>query len=678
MKKLYLFGAAFGLMLNAYSQSMNENFEGYSAGSYMGNNSAAWSTWSGTVGGAEDTQVSTAQASDGTNSIYFVGSTTGGGPQDVIVDFGGEYNTGHFLFESNFFVVSGKGAYFNFQANSTVGQVWSLNCQMVQNGNLVLDDGAGNSLTTTFPIATWFTLTLDVNLNTNDWELLIDGVSQGVLQNSVNQVASIDIFPVNAQYGGNSQSGFYIDEFNYLHTPYVLPVLNGAVTAIDNVSGIASQTVNPSVTVRNLGTTNITSFDLTIDYNGTQIVENITGQNIASLANYTVDFSNSISLIAGANPISATISNINGSPADNDPSDDIKTLSLNPVVPAPGKMVVAEEGTGTWCQWCPRGAVFMDQMSTDYPNHFVGIAVHNGDPMGDPPALAAPYDVAIGGLIAGYPSALVDRLPDIDPSAIESDFLDRIVVAPKAVLTIGAEQNANILSVSVTADFDLAITGNYRLACVLTEDGVTGTGSQYAQSNAYAGGGNGVMGGFELLPNPVPASQMVYDHVARIILPSFDGQVNSFPSSVAAGEVHTLNFEITLDPTWDLSEIHIIGLLIDPTGKIDNAGTATKAEAEANGFIEVVGIDAVVSNTNFTLYPNPTTDVTTIDLGNIEHESVSIQILDINGRIVGEKLYGELNGEIKLPINTSMMEAGVYVVHVTVGQSISTSRLVVE
>ena len=108
MKKLYLFGATFGLFLSANSQSMNENFEAYTAGSYMGINSAAWSTWSGTVGGAEDTQVSTAQASDGTKSIYFVGSSSGGGPQDVVVDFGGEYNTGQFLFETKFYVVSGK------------------------------------------------------------------------------------------------------------------------------------------------------------------------------------------------------------------------------------------------------------------------------------------------------------------------------------------------------------------------------------------------------------------------------------------------------------------------------------------------------------------------------------------------------------------------------------------
>jgi len=505
---------------------------------------------------------------------------------------------------------------------------------------------------------------------------LIDGVSQGVLQNSVNQIASIDIYPVNAQYGGNNLSGFYIDEFSYLHTPYVLPALNGAVTGISNYSGISGQIVTPSATIRNLGTNPITSYDLTIDYNGTQIVENITGQNIASLASYTVDFTNTITLAPGANPITATISNVNAFPADLDASDDVKIINIDPVVPATGKMVVAEEGTGTWCQWCPRGAVFMDQMTTDYPDHFVGIAVHNGDPMS-----FADYNDPMGVLISGsYPSAIVDRLPALDPSGIEVDFLTRIVVAPKAVITIGAVHNTttNVLSVSVTADFDQSITGDYRLACVITEDDVTGTGSQYSQSNAYAGGGSGVMGGYELLPNPVPFSQMSYDHVARAIVPSFDGQVNSFATTVAAGESHTLNFEITLDPLWDLTQLHIIGLLIDPTGKIDNAGTATKLEAEANGFINVAGISETVIGTPLKLYPNPTSDLTTINLGLVENEQVTIQIVDMNGRIVGEKSYGELSGEINLPITTSMMESGVYIVRVTIGQTLSTSRLVVE
>ncbi|MBK9592559.1 MAG: Omp28-related outer membrane protein [Crocinitomicaceae bacterium] len=667
MKKIYFFGVASVLSAAAFSQSMNENFDTYTAGSYMGNNSAAWTTWSGTVGGAEDCQISTTQAFSGTNSIYFVGNTAGGGPQDVIVPFGGVHTTGQFVFEAKFYVVTNKGAYFNFQGTNVEGQIWSLNCQMVQTGQLVLDDSYGNSITTTYPTAAWFTLTIDVNLNTNDWELLIDGVSQGVIQNTNNQVASIDIFPVNASYGGNNQSGFYIDDFTYNHTPYVLPTLNGAVTSITNMQGIVGINVQPTVTVRNLGTSPITSFDLTVDYNGTQLVENITGVNIASLASYDVTFASALTLVGGTLPVVATVSNVNGGGADDDAADDVKTIETTPSVAAPGKVVVAEEGTGTWCQWCPRGAVFMDMMSDKYDGYFAPIAVHNNDPM-----TVASYDAAIGPLLSGYPGAIVDRLPVIDPSAIETDFLSQIVIAPKAFVTASAtyDSGTSLLTIEVSADFQQAVTGNYRLACVVTEDGVTGTGSGWSQSNAYAGGGNGEMGGYELLPSPVPASQMVYDHVARTILPSFTGQSGSVPTSVANGEVHSYTFSVTVDPSWDFNELNIVPMLINPAGDIENAGFYPIAT--------LVGVEEETMKTDVVIYPNPASDMANLKIGSVDNETVIVRVYDINGRLITEKNYGMLQGEVVLPIATSLMNSGVYMVQVTVGESQTNTRLVVE
>ena len=96
---------------------------------------------------------------------------------------------------------------------------------------------------------------------------------------------------------------------------------------------------------------------------------------------------NNITLIAGSNPLTFTISNVNGAGADGDANDNVGTININPIVPAAGKMVVSEEGTGTWCGWCVRGAVYMDLMAAKYSNYWAGIAVHNGDPM-----VVATYD----------------------------------------------------------------------------------------------------------------------------------------------------------------------------------------------------------------------------------------------------------------------------------------------
>jgi hypothetical protein len=428
----------------------------------------------------------------------------------------------------------------------------------------------------------------------------------------------------------------------------------------------------------NAGTTAINSFDVNLNYGGNNYSQSVTGVNIASTSNYAVTL-NSLPLVAGNQVYTATVSNVNGA-IDDVSSDDTLVGSINPVVPAVGKMVVSEEGTGTWCQWCPRGAVFMDQFNTKYSQFWAGIAVHNGDPM-----TVTDYDASFGALISGYPSSLVDRGTDVDPSGMTPDFLTRVQVAPKAFITNGATWDAasRTLNVSVTADFQASANNNYKLACVLTEDGVTGTGSGYNQSNAYSGGNNGVMGGYEALGNPVPAAQMVYDHVARAIAPSFSGYTNSFPATVASGDMHTINFSFVLPTTWNENEIHIVGLLIDPQGRIDNAGKATITEAVTNGYVN--GSNAGIYEVNDTqldesvkIYPNPTSSFTNISINLKASSEVEVSIVDLSGKIMSQRNYGLLNGNTNLPLNVNSYSSGVYMVKTIINGTIIQKRLIVE
>jgi hypothetical protein len=322
----------------------------------------------------------------------------------------------------------------------------------------------------------------------------------------------------------------------------------------------------------------------------------------------------------------------------------------------------------------------MDQFNTKYSQFWAGIAVHNGDPM-----TVTDYDAAFGGLIAGYPSALVDRGNDVDPSGMTPDFLTRVQIAPKAFITNGATWDATTrtLNVSVTADFQSVANNNYKLACVLTEDGVTGTGSGYNQSNAYSGGGNGVMGGYETLGNPVPAAQMIYDHVARAIAPSFSGYVNSFPTTVSSGDLHTINFSFVLPTTWDENEIHIIGLLIDPTGKIDNAGKATISEAVTNGYVNGSNAGLYENLANqldeiIKVYPNPASDSANIEILLQNEASVQIKLIDASGKEVSSRDYGKVHGSWIVPFDTKNLESGMYLIQLEInGQTIS-KRLIVE
>lgn len=678
-KQLLTLGFLSGFV--AFGQTFTDNFDSYTAGQKLCPQSAgAWTTWSGVSGGTDDVLVSNASSVSGSNSIYFATSTQAGGPTDLVRHFG-VLNTGQFEMDFNIKVETGKAGYFNLQKTATLGQVWAMDCFFNDNGTIsIVNQNGLNFSGPTYTQNTWFNFKAVINFNTNNWEFFIDNVSIGSFSNPVNQIAAIDIYPTdqNTPYS----CGYFIDDFHTMITPYSLPSLNGAVNGLNFDQGIlVGNMVTPKVVVRNLGTTPITSFDIDVDYNGTTISKTVTGVNIASLATTTVTMNNTLTIASGSFPMVATVSNVNGAGADNDSNDDALTINIdNPLAPAIGKMVVGEEGTGTWCQWCPRGAVFMDMMATKYDQYWAGIAVHNGDPMTN-----TVYDAGIGGLVSGYPSALVDRVSVIDPSEVEDDFLTRILVAPKALITNGATWNSTTreLKVSTSANFLAAANNNYKLGIVLTEDEVTGTGSTYNQANAYAGGANGPMGGFESLPSSVPAAQMVYDHVARAIKPSFTGYANSFPATVNIGETHTITATFILPASWDETKINIIGLLFDPTGKIDNAGKATIPDAVTNGF--VTGTDVTAGLTDLDqiddlvqVYPNPATTSVSISLQIADQSDVTISVTDVSGKEISSRNYGQLNGSSTITINTSNTPAGVYFVNVKMDNAITQKKVIIQ
>jgi hypothetical protein len=670
MKKLNSLLIALAICSIANAQfSFSDDFESYTVGDYIGSNSAVWTTWSGATGGAEDAQVTDANANASSNSIYFESTATNGGPQDVVLDFGDVFSTGDFVFQSDFYVNQSAGAYFNFQAESVIGTTWALDCHMVD-GGISFQNGSTVMLSAAYTQATWFTMKMEINLTTNNWEVFIDGVSMGSFANGETQIASIDIFPTQ----GNQ---FYVDNISALHTPYVMPQLNGAMLMINPIEGLVSQERYASVEVKNLGLTTISSFDVVLNYGSTELTESVSGVSLNSFDGMTVDFNSPIILGEGSSALTATINNINGLNIDDDTSDDSKTIEVTAVKPADGKMVIAEEGTGTWCGWCPRGTVAMDLMARDFEGFYQGIAIHNGDPME-----LAVYDQDLD--VSGYPSALVDRGTEIDPGDIKVDFMERILVEPSAFISNGASVDEDSLNVSLTVDFNLAASGNWKIACVLTEDNVSGVSSGYSQSNYYSGGDAGDLVGVDGtnwadLPGTVSASNMVYHHVARALSPSFEGY-SGFPNSIESGSTYTFNFKFAIDENWKTEDMHIVGMLIGADSKIDNGSSSSIDDAIAAGFVSGTNVLGTTKLSQFddvlSIYPNPSTDLVKLSLNIKDAATLELKIINVMGQTVASRNYGNLVGSQILPLNVSEFPSGIYTVEVLVNGSLSTKQFV--
>jgi len=312
-------------------------------------------------------------------------------------------------------------------------------------------------------------------------------------------------------------------------------------------------------------------------------------------------------------------------------------------------------------------------MDNDYEGYWQGIAVHNGDMMAN-----ADYDNGMASVINGYPSGIVDRGADIDPADFEEYFLQRIVIEPNGIITNGAELVGNTLKVNLTVNFQNSVTGNYKLACVLVEDSVTGVGSSYYQANNYSGGSAGSLidvdgTDWANKPSSVPDSEMIYRHVARGIAPTFLGE-NLSSTSYSSGDEETLCFEFTLNPNWDQSQIHIVGLLLDNSNMIDNASSTTINSAINEGYTECL-TSVIGSELNgpdqINIYPNPATE--SIFISNIKEEKINLSIYDIQGRIVLEETIYENQS-----INIKSLVKGVYQIKLEGNKTIEIRRFIKE
>lgn len=445
------------------------------------------------------------------------------------------------------------------------------------------------------------------------------------------------------------------------------------LTSVDvKKSSVINKPVSVSGQVLNSGTETIYAFEITWNANGKNEVYKFNSLEI--LPGETYSFSN-IGYFTLSEPkkyeISMSVSSVNYA-SDYNFSDNTITQQITGTSRAAVKKAVAEEATGTWCGWCPRGAVYMELSRDEFGDQFIGIAVHNSDPMEN-----NTYDAAIGSYpgFSGYPSVILDRKLLIDPSGLLTQIPNRLDNDPIAEINVYGDYDAvnRTLHVVASATFLAEETElDYRLNVVLTEDGVTGTTAGYNQTNYYAGGGYGSMYGWEDLPSSVPAADMVYDFVAREIVDGWDGSEGSVPTSVSAGQTVTYEYDdIDIDEDWDENNISVIVLLTDyddPKNEIINANSVKLTEI-------VTDVNDLNHSYDVDIYPNPAVNETFVRIDLTSAADLSMNITDMNGNIVASQTYGVQTGDIALPVNTSSLASGIYLVNVIAGGEHITHKL---
>ncbi|MEN0002667.1 MAG: T9SS type A sorting domain-containing protein [Bacteroidota bacterium] len=105
---------------------------------------------------------------------------------------------------------------------------------------------------------------------------------------------------------------------------------------------------------------------------------------------------------------------------------------------------------------------------------------------------------------------------------------------------------------------------------------------------------------------------------------------------------------------------------------VTTGGTAIQ-QAVNNDLIQAAPI---APEKSFSIYPNPATEMVNIDLHHYTDEEVHISILNVSGQVVQQLRIGQPEQAVQA-LDISNLEAGVYYLHLRVGDSVQTEKLLV-
>jgi thiol-disulfide isomerase/thioredoxin len=436
--------------------------------------------------------------------------------------------------------------------------------------------------------------------------------------------------------------------------------------------GLSGSNLTLSGSVTNAGSTPITSYVVKAQVgNGSVVTNAFTSVNIASFA--TSAFTCTVPVVFPATVGENNVKVWAELGGDTNPLNDSATTAITTIAFKPTKKIFVEEATGTWCGWCPRGAVYMDSLYNNYRDNFSLVAVHNADPM-----VLSAYDSYMGTLIGGYPSAVVDRTQVIDPSELIDAYnahKDDFGFADITLTDVAAQGFDYSIKASVKPAIDLS--GDYRLGLVLTEsdvrgkDGKTST-SKYSQTNYYAGSLQLKGAGHDWFKEKgkVADSLMEYDFVARNLVPGPGGEAGSLPAAMDANSNYDHTFTTTIRADRNRASMHaIIFLIRNSDGAVLNSQNVTVP-------LGVSDVKAGVED--LTIFPNPATNSVNINFSLVENAQVGVQIVDAAGRVVSSVPFKNMSiGNNHLSIATDQLPSGVYSVRLQTPKGMMVKQLAI-
>ena len=251
MKKSLLFLCTL-FVLTASAQEVDENFDSYTAGDFVGTYSPSLDTWSGTDGGADDVLITDSLSNSAPNSMELISTdVTLGGPGDIVMPLG--YADLGYVVSFYIYVEAESGAYYNIQTDTAPGIGWAYDVFFDAEGGITysveqIDQGVGS-----YTNSAWVLVENTIDLVNNQATISIDGEEQITLPfNSV--LGGVNFYALG---DGVSLGHYYIDDIEVnMYEPVSVSevVLNPAIypNPAKDVINVSDIPVGSAITLKDL------------------------------------------------------------------------------------------------------------------------------------------------------------------------------------------------------------------------------------------------------------------------------------------------------------------------------------------------------------------------------------------------------------------------------------------
>lgn len=240
------------------------------------------------------------------------------------------------------------------------------------------------------------------------------------------------------------------------------------------------------------------------------------------------------------------------------------------------KILLAEEGTGTWCNFCPIGTLQGNEMKERLGEDVLVIAVHTRDKL-----TCNDYNNGISRWISSIPAYIFNR----DNTTItvgsvfdEERYNKALALEVPAFVEMDvtpSEQQPGRITFNTRTQFATAYDntdGRYKLGFAIIEKTVEGTDSTIQVNNSTQINN----GEYYYLPLYIPEKLMFFHNIPREGSTAFTGVEGSLPATIEEGETyeyaHTMTLPDILRSTDDLfAVVYVMNTL---TGKVFNIAKA--------------------------------------------------------------------------------------------------------